>query len=115
MRCVLPLLALVSLGAAPAPFPKPTPAKDDLKALQGDWVLTSTICEGVETKVGLSLDWRIKGNGLSHVLEVTVNPPLTITLGGTKDRRTMDMTMGGTTCLAVYRLDGGMLRVATSC
>src|SRR5262245_51877078 len=113
MRYVLPLLAVVPLGLAPVPLPKPTLAQADLKAMQGDWVLTSTICDGSETNVGVNLAWRIKGNGLSHVLEGTVNPPLTITLGGSKGYRTMNMKIDGTTCLAIYRLDGDTLRVAT--
>jgi RNA polymerase sigma factor (sigma-70 family) len=86
----------------------------DLKAIQGDWLLISTISEGVETRVGLNLVWRIKGNRLFHVLEGTVNVPLTLTLGGSKRYRTMDITCDGAApCLAVYHLEGDTLRVAT--
>jgi uncharacterized protein (TIGR03067 family) len=37
MRRILPLLALMSLAFAPAPFPKDT-GKTDLRKLQGEWV-----------------------------------------------------------------------------
>jgi uncharacterized protein (TIGR03067 family) len=42
MRCVLPLLAFVSLAFAPAPFPKPERhASDDAAAMQGEWEAVS--------------------------------------------------------------------------
>jgi uncharacterized protein (TIGR03067 family) len=37
MRCVLPLLVVVSLGFAPAPVPKLKPIPKSLKAMQGHW------------------------------------------------------------------------------
>src|SRR3954467_13960207 len=39
MRCILPLIVLLSLGFAPAPVPKAKPdtTVQDLKALQGTW------------------------------------------------------------------------------
>jgi hypothetical protein len=39
MRGVLPLIAVLSLAFAPAPFPKPI--RGDLKELLGEWVLVS--------------------------------------------------------------------------
>jgi uncharacterized protein (TIGR03067 family) len=46
MRRILPQLALLCLAFAPAPFPKPDTGKEDLKKMQGVWVLVSRTCEG---------------------------------------------------------------------
>jgi len=45
VRRVLPLLAMLLLGFAPAPFPRQTKTKADWQALQGEWIRVSlTIC-----------------------------------------------------------------------
>jgi uncharacterized protein (TIGR03067 family) len=41
MRCFLPLLAVLLVGFAPAPFPRTDSTKADLKKLQGEWVRVS--------------------------------------------------------------------------
>jgi uncharacterized protein (TIGR03067 family) len=46
MRRILPLLALLSLAFAPAPFPKPKKQVDGLKALEGKWKILSRTHEG---------------------------------------------------------------------
>jgi uncharacterized protein (TIGR03067 family) len=114
MRQALPLLAVILMGLAPVPPHRPKPAEIDLKAMQGDWVVTATICDGAESAVGANLVWRISGPRLFHVLEGTVNVPQTLTLGAGKQHKTMDLTLDGAApCLAAYRLEGDTLKVAT--
>jgi uncharacterized protein (TIGR03067 family) len=46
-RCLgVLVVAVLPLGFAPAPLPKPDPTKADLKALQGGWVIVSRTFEG---------------------------------------------------------------------
>jgi uncharacterized protein (TIGR03067 family) len=76
MRRILSLLPLVSLAFAPAPLPRPDPSKEDLKKMQGKWVLESRLYQGrpvahvvatVEvqgdrwTYVNATGDWRAPG------------------------------------------------------
>lgn len=62
MRCVLPLLAVLPLAFAPAPFPKPNTDKDDLKRMQGSWVLTFNVQDGVRENMKEKVIWQIKEN-----------------------------------------------------
>src|ERR1700733_13562766 len=57
MRRVLPLIAVLSLSFAPAPFPKPAKpesSKEDLKKMQGTWTRVSVTIQGqkVEERPG---------------------------------------------------------------
>jgi uncharacterized protein (TIGR03067 family) len=47
MHRILPLLAVLCLGFAPAPFPRDREAAE-LKKLQGDWVEVYSVMEGVK-------------------------------------------------------------------
>jgi hypothetical protein len=46
MRRVLPLIAVLLIGFAPAPFPKPNRSQEDLKKMQGSWELLYTVMNG---------------------------------------------------------------------
>jgi uncharacterized protein (TIGR03067 family) len=62
MRHILPLFAVLLMGFAPTPFPKPDPGKDDLKKMQGKWVSVFRVRDGVRELVKGEVIWHIKQN-----------------------------------------------------
>jgi uncharacterized protein (TIGR03067 family) len=71
MRRMLPLLAVLCLAFAPAPFPKRSrQAADDLKALQGTWVTDNGLVEARFERDRVS--YYRKG-ALVHVYRVTLD------------------------------------------
>jgi uncharacterized protein (TIGR03067 family) len=82
-RSVLILLAVVSLGFAPAPFlvPRSDCAVADLKALQGEWELVSINWNGVETKPDSGrLSWVFAQDRLTILIHGELNATHSVTL-----------------------------------
>ena len=86
MRCVLPLIVLLSLALAPVPFPKDL-NKIDLRKMQGEWVQVReesahfgvTYPKGALLIAGNKLiksDWSGPGIPATIVLDVSRSPKL---------------------------------------
>ncbi len=72
MHRVLPLVAILCLAFAPAPFPRPSngrddPKPDDLKRMQGTWLSAYNIEKGVRSKAESDIRWVIAGDTLTSV------------------------------------------------
>jgi uncharacterized protein (TIGR03067 family) len=67
MHRVIQLLAVLSLAFAPAPVyrPKPDTGKDDLKAMQGSWVIHRSHNPGVSEDVDGTGVWTFEGDVLT--------------------------------------------------
>jgi hypothetical protein len=63
MRRVLPLIVLVLLGFAPAPFPKPDPSKEDLRKMQGKWFWIYTVKDGNRKNEMQETIWLMRETG----------------------------------------------------
>jgi uncharacterized protein (TIGR03067 family) len=102
-------LSALSLGFAPAPFPKPDTSKDDLKKMQGSWHrLTCTGGSIPPAPRPINDTVVIKDN------QITYNgpPAWTLTLGTLKDgRKSFDIKSGNGAWVGVYELNGDSLRV----
>jgi uncharacterized protein (TIGR03067 family) len=78
MRRVLPLIAVLLMGFAPIPFPKPDRRKSDLESLQGRWKRVSSLMLGVEYGPPGGTTITIKGRHLhfpdpDDVFAITLN------------------------------------------
>ena len=67
MRCILLLLAVLLMGFAPAPFPKPSLEKADLAKLQGEWEQVSSSINGNPPFAGGGVVEVFSGNQLTYV------------------------------------------------
>jgi uncharacterized protein (TIGR03067 family) len=72
MRRILPLLAVLCLAFAPAPFPRPRngpndPRPDDLRRMQGTWVFAYNVQKGVQTRATSDSRWVIAGDTLTTI------------------------------------------------
>ena len=93
MRRVIPLLALASLAFAPAPVfrGKPDHARDDLKAMQGEWVLAYAHQDGVRGDVTQESVWAIEGDRLATSLDGKAASTYFIRLDGRTEPRSIDL------------------------
>jgi uncharacterized protein (TIGR03067 family) len=93
MRCVLPVLAVLSLAFAPVPFPKRQTADvaADLEAMQGTWVLADAHKDGVREKVTGRCLWVIKGDRVSASLDGKKGSTCFIRLDGAAKPRFIDL------------------------
>jgi uncharacterized protein (TIGR03067 family) len=102
------LVAGLSLGFAPAPFPKPDPTKEDLKDLQGAWVRVKLTIDGRPSSDGPNgCPITIKGN---HLQFPSPDDAWTITLDATRKPRTIvykaaSKALAGHVYRGVYRLE----------
>ncbi len=65
-KCALLLLAAVlSLAFAPAPLTRPEPVKDDLKQMQGTWLVVSCTFEGRPIGEGIAHRMVIAGDRMT--------------------------------------------------
>ncbi|HTU22198.1 MAG TPA: TIGR03067 domain-containing protein [Gemmataceae bacterium] len=91
MRCVLPFV-LLSLGFAPAPVPKPKAAEEDLKRMQGSWVLIFIVQDGERENIKGKVTWEIKGNRVSTTTEDgKAYPPFFMALDANSTPRAIDI------------------------
>jgi uncharacterized protein (TIGR03067 family) len=110
MRCVMPLIAVVSLALAPAPFPKPL--SGDMKQLQGEWVMVSIVLSG---EVGHIKPGQVtaifKGNQLSYLRDGVVTTRWTVILDATQKQKAMDLRgdKPKNVLLGICRLEGDVL------
>jgi uncharacterized protein (TIGR03067 family) len=112
-RTVLLLVASLSLGFAPVPFPKPDPSAADLKAMRGRWRLTDEAVAG--RPLGVSGSWRIEiaGDRLRYLNGAVTTAEYVLALDATtRPRRfTIKDVKDAGCCRGVYRLDGNRLTV----
>jgi uncharacterized protein (TIGR03067 family) len=69
MRRVLPLVAVLCLAFAPAPFPKPYQSNVDFKKLQGMWVQTYLLEKGKRVKLPYKKIWLFEGDRIYEVFD----------------------------------------------
>ena len=119
MRRFLPLIAVLSLAFAPAPFPRPLkldPGKEDLKKMQGEWVEIARNSDGVPIEsirgnwsvmvVGDRISWRHSGDEYTR---------WRVTLDTSKSPRAMTLTNEapadrvGVIAHSRYRVEGDTL------
>jgi uncharacterized protein (TIGR03067 family) len=119
MRRFLPLIAILSLAFAPAPFPRPLkadPGKADLKKMQGEWECVSWSLNGnplvtVNRRVTAVYD----GNRMSCLTNGVATAKWVVTLDPSKEPKRMDLkdvNAPGETLLGIYKLDGDTLTCA---
>jgi uncharacterized protein (TIGR03067 family) len=103
--------AILSLAFAPVPFPKPDPAKDDLKNLQGEWVRVR-YTQGEYTEIGDKGSMiAITGDRLKYTQGEMYIGDYSLALDGKKKMKALDFacTAGlskGTLYWGLYRLEG---------
>jgi uncharacterized protein (TIGR03067 family) len=113
VRRVLPLIAVLCLAFAPAPFPKR--AVNDLKQLQGMWVLSFTSYSGKPARV-TDLRWIVSGNKLTIAEEGSIHH-WTFTLNPAPSTKEVDMRTpsgekaGDLLLKAIYTVDRDTLKV----
>jgi uncharacterized protein (TIGR03067 family) len=118
MRHVLPLLIVLSLGFAPAPVyrEKRDPAKDDLKALQGEWECVGYSINGEEPSVGVGKSKVVHlEDRLSCLSNGAVTARYVVVLNPSKEPKWIDLKdvdVPGRAVLGIYRLDGNTLTCA---
>ncbi len=91
MRRLLPCLAIVLLGFAPAPFPRPDTSNLDLEKMQGEWVLVQMIVAGQSRDSGGGyFTIEIAGSRMQELSGGTVIWDYSIKLDGRKRPRSLD-------------------------
>ncbi|MGL4551664.1 MAG: TIGR03067 domain-containing protein [Gemmataceae bacterium] len=114
MRRIIPFLALSSLAFAPLPFPKPDPAKDDLRKLQGEWVRVSCTIDGEAGREDPgSVKVKIDGSMMAFG---SPGDTWGITLDGRKEPKHIDSRNtvrkgADSVFLGIYRLEGDTLTI----
>jgi uncharacterized protein (TIGR03067 family) len=114
MRLVLPMLAVWSLGFAPVPLPRPDPAKEDLKRLQGAWVLAFSVKNGLREDQSQKGVWRIEGNRITTMLDGRKITTVSIVLDARTTPRSIDIissASGGARVPGRYSVEGDTLKV----
>jgi uncharacterized protein (TIGR03067 family) len=71
MRRVVPIVVVLSLGFAPAPVFRERPGShsDDLKAMQGRWVLAYALRDGEREEVTGEVVWVSKDDSITATLD----------------------------------------------
>jgi uncharacterized protein (TIGR03067 family) len=118
MRLALPLLVVLSIAFAPAPTPRDRgrDRRGDLERLQGEWVVTSTTCEGIVVQLSAPPATIIKGNELTYVVPGGAPSHWTLTLdvGASPRRFVMKRREGRQQEYAgVYAFEGGALKLCS--
>ena len=112
MRRLLLLLPVLLLGFAPAPFPRPNPATDDQKAIQGDWKLISRTYEGGEEDHIVST-LEVKGNRWAFCnAESSFKSPFIVSFRGKRRPWFYDGKSGDTPVVSmegIYKVEGDTL------
>jgi uncharacterized protein (TIGR03067 family) len=112
-RKALLLLAVAGLGFAPAPLPKPDPSQDDLKQLQGTWVVAFDVYQG-GPRQDPGLRAVVAGDRLTYIQGGNPLKPWLLTLDARQSPKTLDMRLagGGGLCRTVYALEGDTLKLS---
>src|SRR5262249_16818397 len=106
--------AVLSLGFAPAPLPRPNSTKEDMKKLQGGWVRVQLTIAGRPTSDGPNgCPITITGDRLQFP---SAADAWTITLDARKKPKWIDYTgatpsMKGTFFRGIYRIEGDTLTI----
>jgi uncharacterized protein (TIGR03067 family) len=117
MRRILPLLAVLLMGFAPAPFPKPgRNTTADLAALRGEWELVSASSNGGPFSADGGWSSSVyDGNRLSSFRKGVATCKWIVTLYPLKEPKRMDLKevdAPGQAVLCIYKLDGDTLTLA---
>jgi uncharacterized protein (TIGR03067 family) len=109
-RCGLFAAVVLALGFAPAPFPKPDTAKDDLQKIQGTWNRISCT-QGTLPPVPRPLNDTVVITG--DRIAYPGASSWVLTLGNVKGTKTWDIKRaeGSGAWTGVYELQGNTLRV----
>src|SRR5262249_41480150 len=107
-------VVLLSLGFAPAPFPKPAKpgdTRDDLKKLQGVWTVVRRTVGGSPVKLLGETSIEIAGDRLKYVIDGKVRTEWRVRVDAAKKRKVLDRTkVGGArvgiVLRGIYRLEG---------
>jgi uncharacterized protein (TIGR03067 family) len=110
-----PLFALLALGFAPAPLPKPDPSRIDLNEIQGQWIRVGCTVAGVSIRDPLQVtEVEVAGDRMKYAGPGVSTPQWTILLDARKKPKVLDVTGSdgaekGVTYWGVYRLEGDTL------
>jgi uncharacterized protein (TIGR03067 family) len=117
-RCLLlVVVAALSLGFAPAPLPRraapATSAADDLKAMQGAWVLRYSIKNGRWEQQAQEAVWLVEGDRVSTTLDGKKGSQFFISLNSKTSPRSIDIrsTRESAPVSGCYSVAGDTLRV----
>jgi uncharacterized protein (TIGR03067 family) len=115
MRRFLPLLCVLSLGFAPAPFIKPSGPRrpaDDLAMLQGEWAQVKYAIGGGglrDTRGGGNFV-RFAGGKMSFHTGARMNTSWSFTLDPMKSPKWIDLRNdAGRTLMCIYKIEGDTL------
>jgi uncharacterized protein (TIGR03067 family) len=117
MRRVLPLLAVLLMGFAPAPFPKPgRDGRDDLAAMRGEWEVVGESLSGSPLRpAAASYTAVYDGNRVDMLTNGVAIAKWVVTLDPSKKPKRMDLKKAdapGQALLCIYKLDGDTLTFA---
>src|SRR5437899_10892603 len=88
MRTLTLLAVVLTVGFAPAPFPRPnkTDRQTDLQKLEGTWVLASCSLDGQVLRMLGELKMVVRGGSATYYRGGEVERAFTLTLSGAKGR-----------------------------
>lgn len=115
MDHLLPFLALVSLAFAPGQEPRPDPANDSLKNLEGAWSATTVEKTGMKVE-GATIQVVFKGDTLKLFEDGKRIATATIRLQVEGQSRLIDLSFSegsvqGMTFEGIYDLNGDALKI----
>src|SRR5262249_43485264 len=114
-RLALLVVAALSLGFAPAPFPRPQKNRTDLQKMQGLWNLVEERSEGQPRQPVRQLQVTIRGERLAFVVGGKEADTWTLALDPAKKPRTLDLKRENNTnwvLPGLYAVDGDSLTLA---
>jgi uncharacterized protein (TIGR03067 family) len=96
MRRVVPIVVVLSLGFAPAPVYRERPGSrvDDLKAMQGEWVLAYAHRNGAREGVTQEVVWAVRGDRIITTLDGRKGSTSFFELDGRTTPRSIDLRDG---------------------
>jgi uncharacterized protein (TIGR03067 family) len=105
------LAALLSLGFAPAPFPKPDTTRTDLRKLQGEWTRASYTAGGRENVSARGATIVFAGALLTYSQEGNILGKYTVSLDAKKKPGVFDFKEieSNTNYRGIYKLEGDTL------
>jgi uncharacterized protein (TIGR03067 family) len=112
------MIALLSLGFAPVPFPNPKAGMEDLKKMQGKWSRTLWASRPVGDPLTVSVEYEevemaIAGNLATFTCLGENRGQYRLVLDATKKPKAIDLRQGDRSVLGVYALNGNTLTICT--
>jgi uncharacterized protein (TIGR03067 family) len=107
------LFAVPCLAFLPALFPKPNLSAEDLKLVQGEWLLSAQFVDGSPILGDATWQVQIDGDRLKYVIGGQTSAKYVLTLdASTEPKRFTFKGLGDAgSCRGIYRLEGDRLEL----